>query len=159
MCSVGSASSSPKVKPSGYWANSWPLAATCAKICGCFDFDVEPGPQYWHAIDFGDYHNVVPLFRRVRELAPNAELTLDFPGSWAWDPTTPLLQSAAPYADRIAIQSYWTPTVATNDQAKPQALGLGKPLEHIAITGHLPQMLAWLVQQGATRVGATEQGC
>jgi hypothetical protein len=127
------------------------MTAEIARALGSYDLDVEPGPMYWSALDRGDSSGVEPFFARLRELAPEAELVLDFPGSWAWDRITRLLQLAEPYVDRFEIQSYWTPAKAEADEARLRQL-TAKPIDHIVSYQHLDAMLDWLEQRGSRRV-------
>jgi hypothetical protein len=127
------------------------MTAAIARTCGSYDFDVEPGPLYWRALDAGDTSGVVPFFARVRELAPTARLVLDFPGSWAWGRITRLLELAEPYVDAFEIQSYWDPARARSDEARLRQI-TAKPIAHIAYYTHLPAMLEWLAAEGRADV-------
>lgn len=128
------------------------FAATVAAACGRLDLDVEPGSQFWSAVDRADYSAVVPYFSELRDRAGSGvELTLDFPGKWAWTELTPLLRLAEPYVDRFAIQSYFGPMAAAADEARLRQI-TSKPIDHIADVARLGAMLDWLSQRGLDRV-------
>jgi hypothetical protein len=129
------------------------FAAGIALVCGRLDLDVEPGSDFWGAVNQHDYRAVVPYFSRLRQLVgPDVELTLDFPGKWAWGYLTPLLKLAEPYVDRFAIQSYFGVPDARNDQALLRQI-TQKPIDQISSVGWLASMLAWLQTPGAAACG------
>src|SRR5262249_24964998 len=53
--------------------------AAIANAIGKVDLYVEPYSDFWPAVAVGDYDAVTPLFSRIRELAPTAEITMDLP--------------------------------------------------------------------------------
>lgn len=132
------------------------FCARVANVAGALDFDVEPYEEFWPGIARGDYGAVVPFFARVRDLAPDAELTLDFPArntAWEWGKIKHAVELAAPYVDRLALQSYFGVGQADDAQARVAALGLGKPIDHIVTPPMLgPELAGLLARTAASRV-------
>lgn len=138
------------------------FAADVAHIAGAIDFDLEPYADFWPALPKGDYSQVAPFFKRVRELVPDAEITLDFPArntAWEWAVVKHAVELAAPYVDRFALQSYFGVGQAMDAERRVKALVPGKPIDHIvtppmlgpALSDHLEntdatRLLIWLAR-------------
>ena len=116
------------------------FGARVANMCGRLDLDVEPYVEFWPGISRGDYGRVKPYFHRLRELVgPDIELTMDFPAraGHEWDAMRPAVIAAAPYVDRLALQSYFGSTQAMNAEATVSATIPGAhPIDHIAHTDY-----------------------
>jgi hypothetical protein len=164
-----------KPKPGGYDTSPYAITNLDAVKARCDDFvdrgirpipwcvpmglDVEAEAQFCArvanvagALDF----DVVPFFARVRDLAPDAELTLDFPArntAWEWGKIKHAVELAAPYVDRLALQSYFGVGQADDAGARVAALGTGKPIDHIVTPPMLgPELAGLLARTAASRV-------
>lgn len=132
------------------------FCARVANVAGALDFDVEPYEEFWPGIARGDYGAAVPFFARVRDLAPDAEFTLDFPArntAWEWGKIKHAVELAAPYVDRFALQSYFGLAQAQDAEARVAVLGTGKPIDHIVTPPMIRRDLAtYLGDSGASRL-------
>jgi len=128
------------------------LAAQVAGVCGRLDLDVEPYAEFWPGLAKGDYSAVVPFFQRLRQLVgERVELTLDFPCrsyAWEWGVMRTVVELAAPYVDRLALQSYFGLVEARAAELRVRQVS-ALPIDHIGDVGHLAEMVA--LWQGASR--------
>jgi hypothetical protein len=132
--------------------------AAIARACGKIELDVEPYADFWPAVAQGDYRAVVPLFRRLRELAPDAQITMDCP--YRQSPSTedqrlsPVIASVSPFVDAFYLQSYFG--VAQGKDAEQRARNhTDKPVYHIAAAdpSQFGDMLDWLSSVKVENVG------
>jgi hypothetical protein len=124
------------------------LHAAIGRECGALDLDVEPYAEFWPGIAKGDYSAVQPYFARLRQLVGDSvRLDLDFPArssSWEWGRMREVVRLAAPWVDRLLLQSYFGAAQAADAEQRVRALVGDRPVEHIADVAHLQEMLGWL---------------
>jgi hypothetical protein len=125
------------------------LHAAIGRECGVLDLDVEPYAEFWPAIAQGDYSAVQPYFARLRQLVGDGvRIDLDFPArdsAWEWGRMVEVVRRAAPYVDRLLLQSYFGSDQAADAERRVRFVaGAEKTIEHIADVGHLGEMLGYL---------------
>ncbi len=123
------------------------FGAMVARECGALDLDVEPYAEFWPGIPRRDFSAVAPYFARLRQLCgPSIDLTLDVPARmpYEWPAVREAVRLAAPHVDRIFLQSYFGVAQAKAAEVYVAEVAAGRPVEHIADTVHLVEMLQWL---------------
>jgi len=131
--------------------------AAIANACGRVDLDVEPYADFWPAVAVGDYRAVVPLFSRIRELAPEAQIVMDLPYRSAPSVEdrllSPVIEAVSPYVDAFFLQSYFGVAQAQGAEARAKS-HTNKPVYHIVASdaGQFADMLAWQTAAGAEHV-------
>lgn len=123
--------------------------AAIANACGKVDLDIEPYAEFWPALVGGDYRAVGPFFRRLRELAPTAQIVVDLPyrdAAWSGDEDermSPVIELASPFVEAFYLQSYFGVEQAQDAERRARQ-HTQRPIYHIADCAHLPAMLTWL---------------
>jgi hypothetical protein len=131
--------------------------AAIANACGKVDLDVEPYADFWPAVSVGDYRAVVPLFSRIRELAPDAQIMMDLPYRSAPSVEdrllSPVIEAVSPFVDAFFLQSYFGVAQAQDAEARAKT-HTDKPVCHIVASdaGQFGDMLAWQTEVGAADV-------